>query len=131
MARFLPVLVTIFIIFMFYVKRLSILKFYPPICNLFFFLVFFLSLFAKETVIQKIAKKIENKWTDNLKVYTRKLTYVWCCFTFINFVISVITIFLSDNVWMLYNGCISYVLMGTLFLGEYILRKNLKRRKLL
>lgn len=125
---FSPFLITILVIFLFYFKRLVFFKFYPPFCNFFFFIVFFTSLFTKETAIQKIAKKIEGNLSDNLKNYTRKLTYVWCCFTFINFIISLLSCFISDKIWLLYNGFISYALMATLFLGELIYRKILKSK---
>lgn len=128
---FIPFLFTISIVFLFYIKRFVFLKFYPPICNFFFFLMFFLSLFTKETVIQKIAKTIEGELSVKQKNYTRKLTYVWCIFTFFNFIISVITVYMTDNIWMIYNGFISYILVGTLFVSEFILRTVLKKKKLL
>ena len=131
MKRIIPFFITFLVVFLFYVKRIVILKYYPPICNLFFFLFFFISLFTKETVIQKIARTMEGNLTEKVKVYTRKLTYVWCCFTFLNFIVSVITIFMPDKVWIIYNGCISYILMGILFIGEYIVRTILKRKNII
>ncbi len=127
----LPVIFTLFIVFLFYIKRIVVLKYYPPICNCFIFLVFFCSLFAKETVIQKFARACGDKLEPPAFNYTRKLTYVWCVFTFLNLLVSVWTIFQSDNVWMLYNGCISYILIGLLFAIEYIVRINFRKRKLI
>lgn len=129
--HFTPVLITLCIVFLFYIKRLAFLKFYPPICNLTIFMIFFCSLFAKETVIQKFAKMCGDKLEKPARVYTRNLTYVWCVFMFINLLISVWTIFLSDKVWILYNGCISYILVGMLFGIEYIVRTILRKRKLI
>lgn len=129
--HFTPVLITLGIVFLFYIKRLVFLKFYPPICNLILFLVFFGSLFTKETVIQKFARMCGDKLEKPAWNYTRKLTYVWCVFMFINLVISVWTIFLPDNIWIIYNGCISYLLVGLLFGIEYIIRIILRKRKLI
>ena len=123
-----PFLFTLFIIFIFYIKRAFFLKFYPPAVNLFFFLIFFSSLFFKETVIQKTAKLMAGELTPCVRTYTRKLTYVWCIFTFFNFLVSLITVFMSDNVWIVYNGCISYLLAGVLFGLEYAFRIYLRKK---
>ena len=129
--RLTPILITLCVVFLFYIKRIVVLKYYPPICNLFIFCVFFFSLFSKETIIQKIAGACGDKLEKPAFEYTRKITYVWCIFTFINFLISIWTIFQSDKVWILYNGFISYILVGLLFGIEYVVRITLRKRKLL
>lgn len=126
-----PIFFMLCIIFLFYIKRFAVLKFYPPICNLFIFGVFFGSLFTKETVIQKFAKACQGELKKTTLDYTRKVTYIWCLFTFLNFLISVWTIFLSDNIWMIYNGFISYMLVGIVFGVEYIVRTVLRKRNLI
>ena len=112
----------------FHYTRCGILKCYPCFMNFLFFTIFFVSSFQKETVIQKTVKLIEKNITPQILDYTRKLTYVWAGFTFCNFLISVMTVFLSENVWAVYNGCISYILVGSLFCIEYIVRINFKRK---
>jgi uncharacterized membrane protein len=94
-------------------------------------MVFFCSLFAKETVIQKFARACGDKLDKPAWTYTRNLTYVWCVFMLINLLISIYTIFLSDAIWMLYNGCISYILVGSLFAIEYLVRIILRKRNLI
>lgn len=126
-----PIVITFVVIFLFYVKRFVFLKFYPPICNFFIFTVFFCSLFAKETVIQKIAKTLDKSLSNKAMIYTRNLTYVWCVFLFLNFLMSCITIFLTDKIWLAYNGCISYLLIGFLFGVEYIVRIVCRKRNLI
>lgn len=126
-----PILFTLCLITIFYFKRYIVIKYYPPIMNLFIFSVFFISLFRKETVIQKIARLCEGELSEKTAIYTRNLTYVWCVFLFINFTISVITIFLPDNIWILYNGFISYMLVGLLFAVEYIVRIIFRKRNYL
>ena len=130
-TSFIPVIITFCVIFLFYVKRFVVLKFYPPICNLFLFFVFFLSLFCSETVIQKFARMCGDSLEKPAWNYTKRVTYVWVVFTFLNFLISVWTIFQSDRIWLLYNGCISYILIGLLFGVEYIVRVILRKRKLI
>ena len=129
--HFVPIMITLCVVFLFYIKRFVFLKFYPPICNLTIFIIFFSSLFAKETIIQKFAKICGDKLEKPAWRYTRNLTYIWCIFLLLNFIISVWTIFLSDNIWLLYNGCFSYIFVGLIFAIEYIIRKILQRRKLI
>lgn len=124
----LPISFTFLVIFLFWYTRIFAFKFYPVIMNFSIFLVFFSSLFAKETVIQKIAKMMEGELNDFVKKYTRNLTYVWCVFLFTNFLISLATIFMSDKIWMIYNGCISYIAVGTVFIVEYIVRIIMKKK---
>lgn len=126
-----PTIITLCIVLLFYLKRLVILKLYPPVCNFTVFMVFFSSLFAKETIIQKIARACGDKLDKPAWTYTRNLTYVWCVFMFLNFLMSIYTIFLPDNIWILYNGCISYALVGLLFVIEYIVRIILRKMKLI
>lgn len=103
-------------------------KFYPVVINFMLFLMFFVSSFAKETVIQKFAKLTEPNIKLKAFEYTRKLTYVWAGFTFLNFLVSFITVFLSQKVWALYNGFISYMLVGSFFAIEYIIRVRFKKK---
>ena len=85
----------------------------------------------KETIIQKIAKMYEGKLNEQLKDYTRKVTYAWSILTFFNFIISIWTIFLPDKYWIIFNGLISYLLVGLLFIVEYIIRIILRKRKII
>ena len=125
----LPFAGTLCIVLLFHFSKIYVLKFYPVVVNSFIFCVFFASLFCKETVIQKIAKKLEGGTLDDFtKNYTRNLTYVWCVFLFVNLSISIATVFMSDKVWALYNACISYIALGVMFGVEYIVRVILRAR---
>lgn len=51
------------------------------------------------------------------------------CFFGINAVIALITVFFAPmEIWVLYNGLISYLLMGILLIAEFILRKRHQQR---
>ena len=103
-------------------------KFYPPAVNLGLFVIFFSSTFQEKTVIQKIALSMEPEAKPWVLDYTRKLTYIWSAFLFLNFLVSAATIFMSKEIWALYNGIISYILVGLLFGVEYIVRICFKRK---
>lgn len=82
----------------------------------------------KETVIQKIAKLMYQNIKPIALDYMRKLTYAWAIFTFCNFIISLYTVFLTEKIWAIYNGCISYLLVGIFFVIEFWIRKSFKRK---
>ena len=113
---------TIAVILIFHFTRFNGLKIYPVAVNFSIFLMFFMSIFQKETVIQKFAKMTEGELTEPVKIYTRNLTYIWCIFLLIQFILSVVTCFMSDTVWMIYNGFLSYVFLGIFFAIEYTIR---------
>ena len=123
-----PVLGTVCVVLLFHFSKIYALKFYPVIVNSFIFCVFFSSVFCEETIIQKIAKKMDGELTDFSRNYTRKLTYVWCIFLFVNLSISFATVFMSPKVWELYNACISYIALGVMFGEEYIVRIILRAK---
>ena len=57
-------------------------------------------------------------------IYCRKVTIAWCLFFVCNGGFSLFSVFwLSDAAWALYNGGISYILIGTFFAIELALRK--------
>lgn len=121
------ILMQIVILIVHYTKWYFV-KLYPVVVNCFIFLVFFISSFSKETVIQKFAKLTEPNIKPKALEYTRKLTYYWTIFTFFNFLISLWTVFLPQKIWSIYNGIISYILVGSFFAIEYFVRKRFKKK---
>ncbi len=74
-------------------------------------------------MIQRFAEIREKDITPAKQSYMRKLTLVWCGFFVMNALISFYTLwFGSTKLWMLYNGLISYILIGVLVLGELLYR---------
>jgi len=64
---------------------------------------------------------------DEAIPYTRKVTIIWCGFFMLNGVLALLTtLYASDRIWALYNGLISYCLMGLLFAGEWLVRPKHK-----
>ncbi len=95
---------------------------YPLLVNLAFFTFFTISLYYPPTVIERIARRQRPEFSERAVIYTRKVTRVWCVFFLLNGGVSALTIFHSEIWWMLYNGFISYVLIGLMLAGEYLIR---------
>jgi uncharacterized membrane protein len=98
---------------------------YPVLVNSVLLTVFVLSLFSHQTVVEKIARLKDARFTDKQIPYARKVTIAWSIFFFINGCIALLTVFIEDkSYWSLYNGAIAYVLMGLMFAGELYCRKK-------
>lgn len=102
---------------------------YPVAVNASLLLIFGLSLFKGMPMIERLARLKEPHLDQHGVAYTRKVTIVWCCFFAINGAIAVFTVLKNDIfLWGLYNGCISYVLIGVLFVTEFIVRYFVRKR---
>ena len=75
------------------------------------------------TVIERIARLTDPALPDEAIPYVTGVTRVWCAFFVVNGAIALWTaLAASDATWALYNGAISYVLIGALLLGERLVR---------
>ena len=105
------------------------LKLYPALINLGMLCLFGFSLIHPPTVIERFARIKEPDLSDAGIRYIRGVTQVWCLFFIVNGSLALFTAFFtSEAVWSLYNGCIAYILMGLLFVTEYIFRLRFKRK---
>lgn len=98
---------------------------YPVMVSGLMFLLFFGSWLRPPTVIEMIARVREPQLPEEAVRYTRKLTLIWCAFFIVNGGIALATLAMSREWWTLYNGLISYLLLGALFFGELIFRRRL------
>ena len=105
------------------------LMFWPVLVNSALFLVFGLSLFWKQSLIEIIARKRNmDVGSHNLR-YLRVLTGVWAGFFVLSVIVSGFTVVNGNmDLWLLYNGLLSYLLMGVLIVGELIVRYFYKKR---
>jgi hypothetical protein len=61
--------------------------------------------------------------------YTRKVTITWCLFFIANGSIATFTaLYSSMEIWSLYNGFIAYILMGSVFVIEYLIRIRVRKQ---
>ena len=99
------------------------LKAYPVLISLALAAMFGYSLLRPPTIIEQIVRVRRPEMPPAIIAYLRNVTIVWLAFFLINASISTATA-LSGNLklWALYNGFISYLMIGGLLLGEFLLR---------
>lgn len=99
--------------------------FYPVMVNAVLFFVFASSLYRPQTIVEKIARLRDPKFSDLEIPYARKVTLAWVLFFAMNGCAAFITVLIEDKFyWSIYNGAISYGLMGLMFAGELYCRKR-------
>jgi uncharacterized membrane protein len=99
--------------------------FYPVMVNAVLLSVFVSSLYRPQTIVEKIARLKDPRFSDLDIPYARKVTLAWTLFFAINGCVAFATVLLEDKLyWSIYNGAISYVLMGLMFAGEFYYRKR-------
>ncbi len=98
---------------------------YPVWVSLLMLAVFGGSLFAKQTVIERLARLQHPDLPSEGVRYTRKVTQIWCVFFVLNAAASAVLVWMREyEWWALYTGLLSYALMGLLLGGEWIYRKT-------
>lgn len=119
-------------------NKILFLKLYSVILSGIFLFLFGSTLFFEPTMIFRFATLgdksiIGSSYENDVKKYCRTVTVIWCIFFIFNGSLSTVTAFSkdifgitqeeADKVWTIYNGAISYVLMGLLFAVEFLVRK--------
>jgi len=110
------------------------LKLYPVFVNTSLLATFGFTLLRPPSMILRFASLqdrhlAEHEGYPSIVKYCRTVTIVWCCFFVFNLgMAAYTTFFLSDLAWSLYNGLISYILLGILFLGEMVVRRIVQKK---
>lgn len=105
------------------------LKLYPVMLSAALLGVFAFSLWRPPTVVERIARLAEPDLPPAGVAYTRKVTLAWCGFFVFNGAVSLATtLWGSEQAWVLYNGLLSYLLMGAFFGAEWLLRQRMRAR---
>jgi uncharacterized membrane protein len=109
------------------VAPLAALKAYPLLVSFGMAAVFAYSLFYPPSMIERFARLREPDLPSAALPYLRNVTKAWLCFFLLNGAISAWTASLETlELWTIYNGFISYILIGCLFCGEFAMRRLLK-----
>lgn len=127
----------------FFTNQTIFLKLYSPAINLILLIFFASTLLSGPNIIFRFAtladKSIKGSFHEKkVENYCRKVTIAWCIFFILNGSAAALTVFAgrifgttpenADRIWSLYNGGISYILMGVLFAAEFIVRKFVDKK---
>ena len=118
----------------FFLDNIIFVKIYPVLISLSLLAFFGFTLWRPPNIIFRMAslwdKSLKNSPSRRaVELYCRKVTLVWCSFFIFNAIVASFTVFkASDRVWSLYNGLISYILMGVIFIVEYLVRRMVQNK---
>jgi uncharacterized membrane protein len=105
------------------------LRYYPVVVNALLLSAFAGSLWRGMPVIERMARLTEPDLSPQAVSYTRRVTGVWCLFFLFNGLVALFTaIWGSFELWTLYNGFLSYILMAALFGAEWLVRRRVRGR---
>lgn len=101
-----------------------------PVCvNGALLLSFGLTLFQKRSLVERFARLQHEDLTPHEQRWCRLWTMIWSAFFAFNIALATaFTATRSLEWWTLYNGLLSYLIMGMLFATEYVVRKWRFRR---
>jgi uncharacterized membrane protein len=115
------------IVMLFLDPRLAI-RAYPVVVSLSVAAIFGLSLLHPPTLVERMARLKEPNLPPTGIIYTRRVTIIWTLFLLANsFISATIAVWGTLAQWTLWNGLVSYLLMGTLFMGEMMVRRMVRR----
>ena len=97
-------------------------RLYPVVVVGAVFSVFALSL-RGTPLVERFARRMGKDLDAAGREYCLKATVAWTVFLAVHLAITVATVFATLETWALYNGCIAYILIGAMFIGEYAARR--------
>lgn len=126
--RFFAILMASLLALIWLTRTIDTMYWYPVIISGAMLALFGGSLFSSQSLIERLARLQDPNLPPKAVSYTRKVTQVWCGFFVLNIAICT-TLILTEHYywWALYSGVISYALMGVLFVGEWLVRRRVKR----
>ncbi|MDR2105410.1 MAG: hypothetical protein LBP51_06625 [Deferribacteraceae bacterium] len=128
LALVFAILCSIFAAALLLLNSVAAAKLYPIAVNLVLLLFFSLSLIYPPSAAERFARLKQPDIPNVAVQYCRKVTIVWCLFFIFNASVSFATTRFSTQVWTIYNGFASYILIGLLFAVEFGYRTRLIKR---
>lgn len=126
-STLLRIALTPIVVWALYLIRANIwFRLYPAVMVSVALAAFVVSLF-RTPLVEVFARRMGESLDDRGVAYCRRVTVVWTVFLSAHLAVTLATVFASREVWALYNGFIAYVLMGALFLGEWLYRRRIRR----
>ncbi|MGY6269636.1 hypothetical protein ACXIUT_08095 [Achromobacter denitrificans] len=122
-GRALPLIAVAFCLVLALANSPHWLRWYPVMVNALMLAVFGASLAHGRPVVERLARLRQPDLPPAGQRYTRKVTQVWAAFFACNgSIAAALAAWAPWSWWTAYNGAISYVLMGMLMAGEWMLR---------
>ncbi|RRJ95119.1 DNA gyrase subunit B [Opitutaceae bacterium TAV4] len=110
-------------------KRSGWLLYYPVAVSLILLAVFGWTLLRPPSLVERLARLADPRLPPAAVAYTRNVTRVWCVFFACNALAALATCLRGDlRLWTLYNGAVSYLLIGLLMAGEWLVRRRFMSR---
>ncbi|MDR3324497.1 MAG: hypothetical protein LBS82_00715 [Spirochaetaceae bacterium] len=120
-------------------KSNYVIKFYPVLTNTAYFILFFTTLIFPPTLAFDISLLLDKRIMGTaaqkpMELFCKKASVIWCVFFIIDAIIAAFTVFADDpnnTVWVIYNGAVTYGVMGIIFViqvvrGKMLIAKILK-----
>lgn len=112
-----------------FADRTAAVKAYPILMSGGMALAFGRSLLSPPTLVELLASLRTPEIEPAARAYMRKVTWAWFLFLAANSLVSALTLASGEmRLWTLYNGLLSYLLMGLLFAAEWLIRQRTLRR---
>ncbi len=103
------------------------MRFYPVLMSLGIGVLFGLTLLYPPSLIERMARLREPDLPPEKVFHCRRVTMVWTAFALFNAsVAGWASLWGSLELWSLWTGLVSYIVMGVLFVGEFVVRSRLK-----
>ena len=100
-------------------------RLYPAVVSGAFLAAFALSLLSTP-LVELFARRMGEDLDAAGVSYCRSATVAWTVFLSAHFAVTVATLFGPIEAWAVYNGFVAYMLIGLMFLGEFIVRKRVR-----
>jgi uncharacterized membrane protein len=122
-ALVLPAAALCFCVAMAWADSPALLRWYPVLVSLMCLALFGLSLRYGPPVIERLARLSDPALSIEGQRYTRRVTQVWVLFFAANATVAAaLALWAPWRWWMIYNGAVSYGLIGLLLAGEWLIR---------
>ena len=106
----------------------QMLLYYPVLVNVLLLVLFAGSLRSKEPLLIRVVRARGTPVGEHAIRYLTRLTAIWAGFFLLNGLVSVWTTTTTIEIWTIYNGVISYLIVGALASIEWIYRGYFKKR---
>lgn len=105
-----------------------VLQLLPMGVSLYLLGTFGWSLRVGPPIVERFARLVDPDLPDFCVPYCRKVTIVWCVFLAANAACAALLAVVGPfEWWAVYTGLVSYLMLGALFTGEFVVRKLLFR----